>query len=75
MTAPSANREAIGRIVGHKNNGIVVEFNTGEQVICRGIRTLHRKLGYHTVPIGQRAKIRFSEKPGRLPLLIEVLEQ
>jgi hypothetical protein len=75
MTAPSANREAIGLVVGHENNGIIVELDTGERLICRGFRTLHRKLGYHAVPIGYQARIRYSDKPGRLPLLIEVLEQ
>jgi hypothetical protein len=74
MTAPSADREAIGRIVGQENNGLIVELESGEHVICRGIKTLHRKLGYHTLPLGQRAKIRYSDKPGRSPLLIEVIE-
>lgn len=74
MTAPSANRESIGLIVGYENDGIIVEFDTGERVVCRGIRTQHRKLGYHILRIGQRAKIRFADKPRRLPLLVEILE-
>jgi hypothetical protein len=74
MPAPSPPREAIGRIVGDENGSVVVELDSGERVACRGIRTLHRKQGFTTLPIGKRAKIRFSDKTARQPLLVELLE-
>jgi hypothetical protein len=47
----------VGTIVGTKAGCVVVRLNDGSEILCRGLKDLHRKLGSYTLPIGQRVKV------------------
>jgi hypothetical protein len=77
MTPPSAPifREALGTIIGvSRAQLVIVRLDDGAEVPCRGLRRLHRPLGFMGIPVGRRARVRFDDaKPNRPPLLLEVL--
>jgi hypothetical protein len=66
--------DLIGTIVGLHGNSVVVRLDTGEEVLCRNAKRLHRPLGFFTVPTGRRARIRYTRGADRMPLLVEVLK-
>jgi hypothetical protein len=68
-----AAQEATGTIIGVQANCVRVQLDTGEEVLCRSVKRLHRPLGFFTVPYGWRARIRYSSHAGRMPLLVAVL--
>jgi hypothetical protein len=71
--APHAD-EKIGVIVGVRGPNVVVRLESGEEVLCRSAKRLHRPLGFYTVPYGHRARIRYSTKPRRIPMITAVLD-
>ena len=75
MTSDSTPRDgAIGNIVAIRAGCIVVKLSTGEEVLCRSLKRLHRPLGFVDVPLGRRARIRYTKGSNALPRLIEVLK-
>jgi hypothetical protein len=73
MTDDSPLRDVTGTIVGARAGCVVVQLDTGEEVLCRGLKRLHRPLGFYTIPRGRRARISFTQGADKTPLLIEVL--
>jgi hypothetical protein len=73
-TTPPHVEDTIGTIVGVQSRCVVVKLGTGEEVLCRSVKRLHRPLGFFTVPYGRRAKISYTKGTDRMPLLVEVLE-
>lgn len=64
---------AIGTIVGVQSGCVLVQLDTGDHILCRSVKRLHRPLGFLTVPYGRRAKIRLSPEHRRRPLIVAVL--
>lgn len=57
-----------------RSAAVIVRLDDGREFACRGLRRLHRTLGFFDVPIGGRVRIRFDEtNPGRPPLILDVL--
>jgi len=71
---PPPAEDTIGTIVGIQLGCVVVKLDTGEEVLCRSAKRLHRPLGFFTVPYGQRAKVSYPRVTDRMPLLVEVLK-
>jgi ribosome maturation factor RimP len=46
-----------GTIVGVKGNQVVVRLDDGTEILCGGVRELHREWGFYVVPIGQKVKV------------------
>ncbi|MCC9607095.1 hypothetical protein LOC68_14560 [Blastopirellula sp. JC732] len=74
MNDADATHEAIGTVIGFAAGCVVVQLSDGSEVICRGVKRIHRIYGCFTPRIGQRFLIRYSRGPARLPLLIKVLD-
>ena len=73
---PSNLEEVIGTVVVLKGGSVVVRLADGSEVLCRSAMRLHRPLGFHLVPVGRQARVRFHPvKPERMPLLVEVLRE
>jgi hypothetical protein len=76
MTNQPPSKNAVGKIVGfHKSGLIIVRLQNGDELLCRGAKMLHRRLGFYTIPVGRRARVRL--RPGitnRKPLILEVLD-
>jgi hypothetical protein len=66
--------DTIGTIVGVQAGCVVVQLDTGDQVLCRSVKRLHRPLGFFTVPYGRRAKISYSKGADKTPILVKVLD-
>ncbi len=71
---PPTAEEKIGTIVGVRSGSVVVKLGTGEEVLCRSLKRLHRSLGFFIIPYGRLAKLRYTRGANQMPLLIEVLE-
>jgi hypothetical protein len=66
--------ETTGVLVAVRGPNVVVRLESGEEVLCRNVRRLHRPLGFHTVPYGSRVKIRYSPAGSRrIPLIVAVM--
>jgi hypothetical protein len=63
-----------GIIVDHQGGLVVVDLDTGNQVLCRSVKRLHRPLGCFVFPRGQRARLRYTKGPDKPPLIIEVMK-
>ncbi len=70
----AAPKETFGTIVGVSGGCVVVQQEDGEEVLCRNVNRLHRPLGFLTVPIGRRVRIRWPCSQNRRPLILEVLD-
>ena len=69
-------REALGTIVGVSGAQLLIVRldDGGADVRCRGLKRLHRPMGFMGIPFGRRVRIRFDDaKPNRPPLLLDVL--
>ena len=74
MRAEQPNLEVIGTIVGMEAGCIVVQTDDGNRLLCRGVKRLHRVQGFHSVPVGRRARVRLRPvRQDKTPLLVEVL--
>jgi hypothetical protein len=71
---PPPAEDTIGTIVGVQAGCVVVRLGTGEEILCRSVKRLHRPLGFFTVPFGRRAKISYTRGADKTPLLVEVLK-
>lgn len=74
MTEPDVN-SVIGTIVGSDGGYVIVQLDSGEEVLCRNAKRLHRPLGFLFVPFGRRARISYTRGSDKMPLLVEVLKQ
>lgn len=69
------SKEAFGTIVGVEANCVVVDLDDGDEILCRSVKRLHRPLGFYTVPVGRRVRIRmYSVTNNKRPLILEVLD-
>lgn len=65
-----------GTIVGAAPGIILVQLDTGTTVKCAGIKQLHRKWGFYTVPIGQRILIsRVKLGSQKLPRIVDLIKE
>lgn len=69
----SDSKEVFGTIVGVDAGCVVVGLDNGEEVLCRSVKRMHRPLGYFTVPIGKKVRVRLDSVANRRPLILEVL--
>ncbi len=52
-----SRKEFSGTIVEVKDSQIVVRLDDGTEILCGGLKEVHRKWGLYSVPIGLRVKV------------------
>ncbi len=64
-----------GTIIGMQAGCVVVRCANGDKVLCGGLKDLHQKWGFFSLPIGQSVRISGSaEGPkGKRPRIIEIV--
>jgi hypothetical protein len=71
----SESEEAFGTIVGVDAGCVVVELDNGDEILCRSVKRMHRPLGFFTVPVGKRVRVRLHPvAKNKRPLILEVLD-